>query len=344
MAGYSPASNVQANLPQSTVKFYDKDFIDNLKAETPFVRCSERRDLPINSGNQLVLFEYNTFGANTSQVSPEGQVPSGITTSLVTNTSTIGEYADYASFSSLSLATAIDNTVENVAKELSFRLGQSLSNLVRYTVDGASAIDSSVLVQLAAASSASFTSLNIGAIRASVQSMAGRSILPFLEAKKMFAGIVHPFAWGDAINDTSNNSPIDVLKHTSEGLMKMEELPTTDLTEVFELPGTGVQFFQTNLVTQTGNYKTTGATALRTYIFGRDSVIAINLAGRGDTAYGDGNYRGIKCSVQQNAPNSVADPEGLIPAWTSYKVHFTSTLPPDSTQRVRLIDALSGIS
>jgi len=32
MAGYSPASNVQANLPQSTVKFYDKDFIDNLKA------------------------------------------------------------------------------------------------------------------------------------------------------------------------------------------------------------------------------------------------------------------------------------------------------------------------
>ena len=93
MAGYSPASNVQANLPQSTVKFYDKDFIDNLKAETPFVRCSERRDLPINSGNQLVLFEYNTFGANTSQVSPEGQVPSGIATSLVTNTSTIGELA-----------------------------------------------------------------------------------------------------------------------------------------------------------------------------------------------------------------------------------------------------------
>ena len=25
-----PASNVQANLPQSTVKFYDKDFIENL--------------------------------------------------------------------------------------------------------------------------------------------------------------------------------------------------------------------------------------------------------------------------------------------------------------------------
>ena len=240
---------------------------------------------------------------------------------MVTNTSTIGEYADYASFSSLALATAIDDTLANVAKEFSYRLGQSLSSLVRLTCDGAPAIDSSVAIKLAAASSSSFTSLSIGTIRAAIQSMAGRSIKPFLEGKKRFAGIVHPFAWGDAINDTSNNSPIDVLKHTSEGLMRMEELPSADLTEVFELPGTAVDFFQTNLVTTTTNYKTTGSTALRTYIFGRDGVIAINLAGRGDTSYGDGNYRGIKCNVVQNAPVSVSDPEGLIPGWTSYKVH-----------------------
>jgi hypothetical protein len=75
--------------------------------------------------------------------------------------------------------------------------------------------------------------------------------------------------------------------------MKLEDLPSADLTEVFELPGTNVDFFQTNLVTMTGSYKSTTGTALRTYIFGRDGVIAINLAGRGDTSYGDGNYRGI---------------------------------------------------
>lgn len=299
--------------------------------------------MPLNSGNQLVLFEYNVFGANTTQAT-EGNPGQGITASLVSNTSTIGEYADYASFSSLSLATAIDDVLGNVAKEMSYRLGQSLSNLVRYSADGASAIDSSVLVSLSATSSTSYTTLSIGTIRAQVQSLAGRSVKPFIEGKKRFAGIIHPFAWGDAINDTSNNSPVDILKHTSEGLMRMEELPSADLTEVFELPGTGVDFFQTNLVTQTANYKTTGSTALRTYIFGRDGVIAINLAGRGDTAYGDGNYRGIKCNVVQNAPLSVSDPEGLIPGWTSYKVHFTVTLPPDPVQRLRLIDALTGIS
>lgn len=56
------------------------------------MRCSERRDLPANSGNQLVLFEYNTLAANTAQAS-QGTVGAGIAVSLVTNTSTIGEYA-----------------------------------------------------------------------------------------------------------------------------------------------------------------------------------------------------------------------------------------------------------
>lgn len=56
---------------------------------------------------------YNSFGANTQQVS-EGTVGTGISASVGTTTATIGEYADYANFSSLSLATALDPVVENV--------------------------------------------------------------------------------------------------------------------------------------------------------------------------------------------------------------------------------------
>jgi hypothetical protein len=44
----------------------------------------------MNSGNQLELFMYNTFGANTQQVS-EGTVQTGITASVGTTTATIGE-------------------------------------------------------------------------------------------------------------------------------------------------------------------------------------------------------------------------------------------------------------
>jgi len=341
---YSPAGNVQSNLPQSTVKFYDKKFRENLKAQTPFVACSERLDLPKNSGNQYEMFMYVPLAQNVSQTT-EGTVGNSISVNVLTTTATIGEYADYANFSSLSLATAIDNTVENVAREMAYRLGESLSGLVRATADGANSIDSSVLIQLGAVSTTSFTTLSLNQIRNSVQSLAGRSVRPFDEASKAFCGVIHPFALGDVLADTTNDSPIDILKHTPVGLAKMEDLVSVDLTEMIELPSSGVHFFQTNQVTTTANYKSvSGLTALRTYIFGRDGIYSIKLGAQGDTAFGDGEWQNIKCNIVQNAEPTVADPEGLIPGWTSYRVHFTTSLGPDTTIRIREIDAASAIS
>ena len=323
---------------------YDKKFRENLKAQTPFVACAERLDLPMKSGNQYEMFMYVPLAANTNQTT-EGTVGSSISVNVLNTTATIGEYADYANFSSLSLATAIDQTVENVAKEMSYRLGESLSALVRATADGASSIDASVLVELAASTTSSFTALSLSQIRNSVQSMAGRAIRPFDEASKAFVGVIHPFALGDVLADNSNDSPIDILKHTPAGQARMDELVSVDLTEVIELPSTGVHFFQSNLVTKTQNYGgTTGLVALRTYIFGKDGIFAINLGAQGDTTYGDGEWRNIKCNIVQNAEPTVADPEGLIPGWTSYRVHFTTSLGPDTTIRQRQIDAASAIS
>src|SRR5579885_2973808 len=303
MAGYNPASNVTSNLPQSRVISYDKKFIQNLKAQTPFVRCAERRELPMNSGNQLELFMYNSFGANTAQVS-EGTVPSGITASVGTTTATIGEYADYANFSSLSLATAIDPVVENVGRELSYRLGQSLSAITRAVADGANAVDSSVAVKIAGG-----TSLALSNIRAQVQSLAGRAVLPFNQSEALFAGVIHPFVVGDLLNDSSNNSAVDILKHTVPGLQKMDDLVSIDLADTLEFPASGVAFFQSNLVTLTSSYQgSSGVVAYRTYIFGNDGVIAVRLGGRGDTAIEDGNWRNIETNIVTSAPISVADP------------------------------------
>lgn len=347
MSGIMTAGNVLANLPQSTVKYYDKKFRENLKHETPFVACAERLDMPTKSGNQYELFMYIPLGANTGQTS-EGVIGNSsdqVTVNVLTTSAMIGEYADFANFSSLSLATSLDNTVENVAKEMAYRLGESLSALVRATADGASAVDSSVLVQLAASSTSAYTTLSLSQIRNQVQSLAGRAVRPFDEGSKTFAGVIHPFALGDILADNSNNSPIDILKHVPAGQAKMEDLISTDLSEMVELPGTGVRFFQTGLVTTTANYKgVTGLTALRTYIFGRDGIFAIKLGAQGDTEFGDGDHSNIKCNIVQNAPMSVADPEGLIPGWTSYRLHFTTSLGPDTTVRIREIDAASAIS
>lgn len=133
---------------------------------------------------------------------------------------------------------------------------------------------------------------------------------------------IHPFALGDVLADNSNNAPIDILKHTPMGYARLDELISTDLTEVIEIPSSGVAFFQSNLVTTSTNYNpgsgaVTGLTALRTYIFGRDGIFSINLGAPGDTGYGNGEWSNIKCNVVQNADVSVADPSGLIPGWTS---------------------------
>jgi len=338
MSGYNPASNLTSNLPQTQAKFYDKNFFDNLKFETPFLRVAERRNLPMNSGNTIVFFEYPTFGPNTNQ-SAEGTVGTGLTITPLTNQAVIGEYSDYASFSTLATFTGIDPMVTNVSKELAYRLGQSLSILVRTAEEAWIAIDSSTNTQLAAASP--LTILNV---RAAVQSLAGRAVLPFHQAEAKFGGIIHPFVVGDISNDPSNNSAVDIWKHTVTGLDRLESLPGTDLTETIEFAGTGIRFHQTSLVTQTSNYKSSGNTAQRTYINGKDGVIAIDLNGGGDTAFGDGNYRTIRPLVRQNVEPSVADMAGVISGWTSYRIHFTTTLVPDTTGRVRMLDSVSTIS
>lgn len=183
MAGYNPSSNNLAQLPQSRIISYDKKFVENLKANTVFVRCAERRDLPLNSGNQLELFMYNTLGANTVQA-PEGTVGSGISVSVGTTTATIGEYADYANFSSLALATALDPVVESVGRELSYRLGQTLSAITRAVVDGANSVDSSV-----SSGATAGTVISLANIRTMVSSLAGRAVMPFNSGAKSFAGV-----------------------------------------------------------------------------------------------------------------------------------------------------------
>lgn len=126
----------------------------------------------------------------------------------------------------------------------------------------------------------------------------------------------------------------------------MDDLVSVDLADTLEFPASGVAFFQSNLVTLTTAYQGSAASivAYRTYIFGKDGVIAVRLGGRGDNAIEDGNWRNIDVNVVQNAPISVADPSGLIPGWCSYRVHYTASLPPDTTMRLRYIDATSAIS
>ena len=69
--------------------------VENLKAQTPFVACSERLDLPMKSGNQYQMFMYVPMAANTTQAT-EGTVGTGLAISVLNTTATIGELTSIA--------------------------------------------------------------------------------------------------------------------------------------------------------------------------------------------------------------------------------------------------------
>lgn len=328
------ASQLSSNLPQSLITQYDRKFIPNLKATLAHIRCTERRKMEMNAGNTLRLFMYNTLGPNTVQAS-EGMTGAGRTISVAFNNTQIGEYADYISISKYAQWTALDDSIVNIRTELAYALGQTLATLVKNTADGWSAVDAAA--NTAKAANSPFVGTDI---TNAVQGMLGRNIKPFDAARQKFCGVCHPFQVGDAINDKSNNSIVDVRKHVIEGQMKIEELPGPEVIEVLEWGG--ADFYQSTLVTTTANYQSSGKTGYRAYLYGENGVITLSL---GPTdAIGDGQTQNLQLTLKKVDETSVADMEGMIGGWTSYRLMVAFATPPDTVMRGRTIDANSNVT
>lgn len=336
-SGYSPASNTTSNLTQAQVNYYDKNFIANLKAETPHYRCVERRPLPENSGNTLNLFEYLPFGPDLVQA-PEGTVMAGETISVLTDKIVIGNYADYLNYSRFAMQLAIDPALENGGKELAYQAAQTIAYIIKNTTDGISTVDSSVAV--ANAFNQTFTKSNI---TSAIASLRLRNVHPMEGG--FFCGLIAPTAWGDALNDASNNSFTDVLKRHIEGVDLLKELPSEAGEYVDVMEWAGCRFYETTIVTTTANYQGhAGVTAYRTYIYGENGLITISMGAKENTAIGDGDWRNLKVITKRYDDASVSDPAMMIGGSVAYNYNFAAGVVPDTTGRVRYIDAPTNIT
>ena len=341
MSGYNPASTTSNALPQATVTFYDRNFVQNLKFWTLFLRLSERRPLPMNSGNKLELFMYQPLAANTAQIS-EGTVGSGLTPTVLTNTTTIGQYGDYISLSDYALQTAIDDALGNLREEIAYRAALSLNTVHRNVVDTGASIDSSV----SALSLAYNVTMSKTVFVAMVQSLQGRGVKPFDQAANRFGMLIHPFVAGDALNDTSVGGITDIAKFAAVR-------GSQDRDMLYDLPGeeapildiSGIRAYQCQMVTQTANYLShTGVTAFRTYVFGQNATFGISLGAKEGAKIGEGEWRNISTELVKSPATSAADPVGVIGGWTSYNLKYAASLGPDTTLRYRYADAPSNIS
>jgi len=335
--GVSPASNQTTNLPQSTITSYDKVFIENLKGNTPWVRATSRRQLDEHAGNKLALFMYQNLAAPPVTTAPEGTIGTGLTVAVVQNSSTMGQYADYMNISDYALGTAIDPTLEALGVQMSYRLAQVINTVIQNVADAAAATDS-LVDDLSKNATATVTTTDI---TAAAQSLAGVNAMPMENGS--YFGIISPLTVGDILTDKTNNSLVDVVKRTAEGIEQLRELPSPDGDRVPVIDWGGVTFFQSTFVKKTPNYLAGTGTALRTYIVGKDGIIGVSFGGKDHTQIGEGDWRNLQVWVRRLTEPTGYDPSRMIGGFASYNAMYTASLPPDTVMRIRYIDAVSAI-
>lgn len=335
--GISPTSMQSGNTPQAALTtHYNKNFIENLKARCTKLRLCTRFPMPAHAGQVFRNFLIQPLSANVTQQA-EGTVGSGISVSINYQDYQLGQWADFLNISDKAFITSISDDLVNYEKEMAYRLGLTVDDLVMAYFDYLRTLDAKTGNQDVTTGSYQLTKQQIEQAPFSLE---GQNVPPM--DRGYYCGSIHPFFVGDVMAlDNSNNSVVDILKHTPEGLMKLEELPDgPDGDEVRYIELMGCRWMSSTNQTQTANYQSAGVTAVRTYLAGKDAIVAIKLDRPDRTNVDDGQPKNMTLWRGEYKPGNVADPAGVIGAGTSYNAILAFGVPPDTTSRARCFDAV----
>ena len=335
--GISPTSMLSGNTPQAALTtHYNRNFLENLKARTTKLRLCTRFPMPAHAGQVFRNFMIQPLTANTTQQS-EGTVGSGISVTINYQDYLLGQWADFLNISDKAFITTISDDLMNYEREMAYRLALTVDDLVMAYFDYLRTLDPKTDNQ-------DVTTGNYQQTKQQLEqapfSLLGQNVLPM--DKGYFCGSIHPFFVGDVMAlDNSNNSIVDILKHTPEGMLKLEELPDgPDGDEVRYIELMGCRWMSSTNQTQTTNFQGSGLTAVRTYLAGKDAIVAIKLDRPDRTNVADGQYKNMTLWRGEYKPGNQADPAGVIGAGTSYNAILAFGVPPDTTSRARCWDAV----
>lgn len=335
--GFSPTGMQSGNTPQASLTtHYNKNFIENLKARTVHLRLCTRLPMPAHAGQVFRNFMITPLTANTTQTT-EGTVGSSITATINFQDYQLGQWADFLNISDKAFITSISDDLVNYEREMAYRLALTVDDLVMAYFDYLRTLDSKTANQDVTTGNFQLTKQQIEQVPFSLE---GQNVLPM--DLGYYCGKIHPFFVGDLLAlDNTNNSVVDILKHTPEGLMKLEELPNgPDGDEVKYIELCGARWMRSTNCTTTANFQSSGQTAVRTYIAGKDAIIAIKLDRPDRTDIDDGKYRNMKLWRGEYKMGNQADPAGIVGAGTSYNAILAFGVPPDVTSRARCFDAV----
>lgn len=335
--GPSPAAMQTGNMPQAGLTVhYNKAFMKFLAKKLNKLQLCTRMTMPEKSGLTFRNFMLTPpIGPNLVQQS-QGAIGPPITITCNFRDIVMGQWADYTNFSDLTFMTSISDDLMNYRRMMAYRLAQTVDTLIMINLDFLRTLDTNTSNQDSIVGPLyAFTKQIIEQMPAS---LLGQAVAPM--ATGYLYGSIHPFFVGDMIAlDNTNNSVVDILKHTPEGQLKLEELMDDDddgEIKVIELQG--VRWLRSTNQTTTANWQSSGLTAISTYCCGEDAMVFVNLPSAKHTDPHP-KWENMDLWAGEYARSSF-DPPGVIAAGTAYNTIIGIGPSPDNVSRARIAKAV----
>ncbi|MGA9668417.1 MAG: hypothetical protein WBQ94_04370 [Terracidiphilus sp.] len=336
--GPSPAAQTSANMPQARLTIhYNRVFMQWLYMSLNKLLLVTHMDLPEKSGQTFRNFMSITLGADTTQQT-EGTLNSPEQINVNFRDIVVGQWANYNNISDLAFMTSISNDLEENRRIMAYQLGQTVDDLVMYMFDYLRTYDTRTANQDSLTSPYSFGKNIIEQMPAS---LSGATVPPMKSGT--YNGSIHQFFVGDLQLDNSNNSVVDIWKHTDAGQLKLEALTQADegqgSTRILEL--FGARWRQSTNQTQTAAWQGGAATGVSTYLAGENAIVFINFPNKRHTKI-DPRWQNMNLWAGEYVAKTAFDPNGLIIGGTGYNCVLGVGLPPDpaSTSRARIAIAV----
>ena len=336
--GPSPAAQTSANMPQARLTIhYNRIFMQWLYMFLNKLLLCTHMDLPEKSGQTFRNFMSVTLGADTEQQT-EGTIGSPEQITVNFRDIVVGQWANYNNISDLAFMTSISNDLEENRRIMAYQLGQTVDDLVMYMMDYLRTFDSRTANQDSLVAPYAFGKNIIEQIPAS---LSGATVPPMDSGT--YNGSIHPFFVGDLQLDNSNNSVVDIWKHTDAGQLKLEGLTQADegqgSTRILELMGG--RWRQSTNQTQYAAWQGGSATGVSTYCAGKNAIVFINFPNKRHTKI-DPRWENMNLWAGEYTAKTAYDPNGLIYGGTGYNCVLGVGLPPDpaATSRMRIAVAV----
>jgi len=336
--GASPAAQTSANMPQARLTIhYNRVFMQWLYMYLNKLLLCTHMDLPEKSGQTFRNFMSIPLGADTAQQT-EGMINSPEQINVNFRDIVVGQWANYNNISDLAFMTSISNDLEENRRIMAYQLGQTVDDLVMYMFDYLRTFDTRTANQDSLVAPYAFGKNIIEQMPAS---LSGATVPPMESGT--YNGSIHPFFVGDLQLDNSNNSVVDIWKHTDAGQLKLEELTMADEgqgeTKILEL--FGARWRQSTNQTQYANWQGGGTTGVSTYLAGKQAMVFINFPNKRHTKI-DPRWENMNLWAGEYVAKTAYDPNGLIMAGTGYNCVLGVGLTPDpvATSRARIAVAV----